>query len=139
LDCSDLSKRKAGGTGQNYDKVNGQGIYVLRDPITGDIKYVGRGDAPARGVAHSTANGKSNLVQEIIHDNNLTKAEAKHIEQRLINQLGGAKSQNANTSLLNEIRSYSPSNPNAGKYDIAGVSQGHADAIWQQTMTKLGL
>jgi RHS protein len=55
----------------------------------------------------------------------------------LINQLGGAKSQNANTSLLDQIRSYSPSNPNAGKYDIAGVSHGHADAIWQQTNDKI--
>ena len=139
LDFSDLSKRKAGGTGSKYDAVNGQGIYVLRDPISGDIKYVGRGDVHARAVAHANTPGKSHLVQEIIHDNNLTKAEAKHIEQRLIDKMGGAKSQNASTPLLNEIRSYSPDNPNAGKYDIAGKSQGHADAIWQQTIIKLGI
>ena len=140
LDCSsDLSKRASKGTGKNYDKVNGQGIYILRDPITGDIKYVGRGDVHARGAVHANTPGKSHLRQEIIHDNNLTKAEAKHIEQRLIDQLGGPKSQNPNTPLLNNIRSYRPENPNAGSYDIAGVDKGHADAIWQQTITKAGL
>ncbi|WP_311842761.1 immunity 26/phosphotriesterase HocA family protein [Enterobacter bugandensis] len=35
---------------------------------------------------------------------------------------GGAKSTNYLTNLLNKIRSYSPNNPNASKYDIAGHS-----------------
>lgn len=35
---------------------------------------------------------------------------------------GGDQSTNPVTNLLNKIRSYSTSNPNAGTYDIAGYS-----------------
>jgi hypothetical protein len=138
-DRSDLSKRRSGGTGNKYDAENGQGIYVLRDPVSGEIRYVGRGDVYVRGVSHAKTLGKSHLVMEIVHNNNLTKAEAIHLEQRLLNYFGGAKSQNPNTSLINEIRSYSSNNPNAKIYDVAGVNRAHADAIWKQTMIKLGL
>ncbi|WP_299490925.1 RHS repeat-associated core domain-containing protein [uncultured Shewanella sp.] len=133
------ASRKPGGTGANYDQVNGQGLYVLRDPMTNDIKYVGRGDAPARAVAHSASDDKGHLVQEIIHNNNLTKAEAKHLEQRLLDKLGGAKSTDPDTEMLNKIRSYSPSNPNAPKYTIAGESESHANLIFSETTTKLGI
>ncbi|MCL1124460.1 hypothetical protein [Shewanella surugensis] len=133
------ASRKPGGTGANYDQVNGQGLYVLRDPMTNEIKYVGRVDAPARAVAHSASDDKGHLVQEVVHNNNLTKAEAKHLEQRLLDKLGGAKSTDPETEMLNKIRSYSPSNPNAPKYIIAGESESHANLIFSETTAKLGI
>lgn len=86
------SKRKAGGTGKDYDPVNGQGLYVLRDKA-GNIKYVGRGDVYARGSKHAKDPKKRGLVQDIIFDNNLTKTEAKYLEQKLMGMFGGQKVQ----------------------------------------------
>ena len=80
-----------------------------------NIIYVGRGDAPARLNSHVNTPGKSHLEQ-------LTKAEAKYLEQRIMDLNGGAKSTNFLTNLLNKIRSYSPNNPKASTYDIAGHS-----------------
>jgi len=114
------SSRKSGGTGGKYDAVNGQGLYVLHDGK--NILYVGRGDAPSRLNIHADTAGKSHLEQLTIFDNNLTKAEAKFLEQSIMDLHGGAQSTNPVTNLLNKIRSYSPNNPNAGKYDIAGHS-----------------
>ncbi|WP_424407527.1 RHS repeat-associated core domain-containing protein [Pasteurella sp. PK-2025] len=118
------STRKAGGTGKTYDPINGQGLYVLRDPITNQIKYVGRGDAYARGIAHKLSTDKKHLIQDILSPNNLTKEEAKYLEQRLMDYFGGAQSTNPMTNLMNKIRSYSQANPNARYYDIAGDSFG---------------
>ncbi|MDX5631167.1 MULTISPECIES: RHS repeat-associated core domain-containing protein [unclassified Brenneria] len=119
--CKGLpSTRKAGGTGKNYDPVNGQGLYVLHDGKS--ILYVGRGDAPSRLNIHANTPGKSHLDQLTIFDNNLTKAEAKFLEQRIMDLHGGAKSTDPLTNLLNKISSYSPNNPNAVTYDIAGHS-----------------
>ena len=75
------STRRAGGTGKHYDPVNGQGLYVLHDGK--NIISVGRGDAPARLNSHVNTPGKSHLEQLTIFDNNLTKAEAKFLEQRI--------------------------------------------------------
>ncbi len=117
--CNGLpSTRKPGGTGASYDSINGQGLYILHEG--GKIKYVGRGDAPSRLDIHAQTPGKSHLEQLIIFDNNLTKAEAKFLEEKLIGMHGGAKSMNSLTNLLNKIRSYSPSNPNAANYKVAG-------------------
>ena len=119
--CKGLpSTRRAGGTGKHYDPVNGQGLYVLHDGK--NIIYVGRGDAPMRLNSHANTPGKSHLEQLTIFDNNLTKAEAKYLEQRIMDLNGGAKPTNSLTNLLNKIRSYSPNNPNASTYDIAGHS-----------------
>jgi hypothetical protein len=119
--CKGLpSTRKAGGTGKHYDPVNGQGLYVLHDGK--NILYVGRGDAPSRLGIHANTPGKSHLRQLTVFDNNLTKAEAKYLEQRIIDLNGGAQSTNPVTNLLNKIRSYSPTNPNSSTYDIAGHS-----------------
>lgn len=131
------STRKAGGTGKNYDPVNGQGLYVLKDPLTNEIKYVGRGDAYARRIAHSTSADKGHLVQEVLARNNLTKSEAKYLEQKLMNHFGGAKSTNPLTNLMNKIRSYSPSNPNSGIYDIAGDSASWGKEIFDDILNKL--
>ncbi|EQA6224410.1 hypothetical protein ACX5CW_000978 [Enterobacter ludwigii] len=78
-----------------------------------NIIYLGRGDAPTRLNSHANTQGKSHLEQ-------LTIAEAKYLEQRIMDLNGGAKSTNSLTNLLNEIRSYSPNNPKAGTYDIVG-------------------
>lgn len=134
------SQRPAGGTGSKYDPVNGQGLYVLRDPAQGNrVVYVGRGDAPARGYAHENSADKGHLVQEIIHNNNLTKAEAKFLEQSLMDTYGGAKSTNPMTNLLNKIRSYSPTNPNAPVYDTAGLPDGLRNILIDDTMPRTGI
>jgi YD repeat-containing protein len=123
-----------GGTGANYDKLNGQGLYVLRDEA-GAVGYVGRGDAPKRIEVHANSSDKSDLVSsEIVWTNNLDKATSKGLEQRLMDNFGGAKSQNPNTPLQNKIRSYSPENPNAPTYE-ASVS----DELWAETLKRLGL
>ncbi len=101
--------------------------------------YVGRGDAPARGYAHENSADKGLLVQEIIHNNNLTKAEAKFLEQSLMDTYGGAKSTNPMTNLLNKIRSYSPTNPNAPVYDTAGLPDGLRNILIDDTMPRTGI
>jgi RHS repeat-associated protein len=121
-----------GGTGTNYDKVNGQGIYVLKDE-SGAVKYVGRGDAPTRLNVHSNNPEKGSLEGKIIYDNNLTKAEAKGLEQRLIDNFGGAKTTNPNTPLLNDYNSFRPSNPNAQTYQNAA-----SDKLFNEALTRTG-
>ena len=134
--CKGLpSTRRAGGTGKHYDPVNGQGLYVLHDGK--NIIYVGRGDAPARLNSHANTPGKSHLEQLTIFDNNLTKAEAKFLEQRIMDLNGGAKSTNSLTNLLNKIRSYSPNNPNASKYDIAGHSSDWGGEVLKDALSIL--
>ncbi|MEE5096193.1 RHS repeat-associated core domain-containing protein, partial [Pseudomonas alliivorans] len=129
------SQRTAGGTGANYDAVNGQGLYVLVD---GDaIRYVGRGDAPARLGIHAATDGKSHLQQHVIFDNNLTKAEAKFLEQKIMDLNGGAQSTDKLTNLLNKIRSYSPTNPNATMYDIAGHSPKWGNSVLSDALAKM--
>jgi uncharacterized protein RhaS with RHS repeats len=134
--CKGLpSTRRAGGTGKNYDAVNGQGLYVLHDGK--NILYVGRGDAPSRLAIHADTVGKSHLRQDIIFNNNLTKAEAKFLEQKIMDLNGGAMSTNPLTNLLNKIRSYSPTNPNSGTYDIAGHSTAWGGNILTNALIKL--
>ncbi|MDN0088680.1 hypothetical protein QVN42_15060 [Yersinia nurmii] len=130
------SSRKAGGTGGKYDAVNGQGLYVLHDGK--NILYVGRGDAPSRLNIHANTPGKSHLRQLTIFDNNLTKAEAKFLEQKIMDLHGCAKSIDPLTNLLNKIRSYSPDNPNAGTYDIAGHSSDWGSEVLNDALSILG-
>ncbi len=129
------SQRSAGGTGAKYDSVNGQGLYVLAD--NGVIKYVGRGDAASRLGVHAVTDGKAHLEQYVIFNNNLTKAEAKFLEQKIMDLNGGAKSTNAVTNLLNKIRSYSPTNPNSGTYDVAGHSSGWGSNVLSDALIKM--
>jgi hypothetical protein len=121
-----------GGTGKNYNPATGQGIYVLRDE-SGAIKYVGRGDAPARLATHADSIDKGDLIGEVLWTNNLTKAQAKGLEQQLIDNFGGAARQNPNTPLLNQYRSYAPENPNAALYQNSVT-----DPLWQATLNRLG-
>ena len=128
------SLRKTGKTGAGkYDKLNGQGLYVLRDS-KGVIKYVGRGDVHARGYKHANDPAKSGLTQQIIFDNNLTKAEAKFLEQKLMGMFGGPKSAHSSTPLLNKDRSYSRTNPNAPIYDVAGDSKCWGNEVLQDAL-----
>jgi len=87
-----------------------------------NIINVGRGDTPTRLNSHVNTPGKSLLEQLTIFDNNSTKAEAKYLEQRIMDLNGGAKSTNSLTNRLNKIRSYSPNNPKASTYDIVDDS-----------------
>ena len=54
-----------------------------------------------------------------------------------MDHFGGAKSTNPVTNLLNKIRSYSPSNPKAGTYDIAGDSASWGKEIFNDILNKL--
>jgi hypothetical protein len=117
-----------GGTGANYDKVNGQGIYVLKDE-NDVVKYVGRGDVPTRLNVHANTPSKAALDSQTIFDNNLTKAQAKGLEQRLIDHFGGAPLDNPSTTLLNDIRSFRPQNPNAQAYRDAATDQLFNEAL----------
>ena len=77
------------------------------------------------------------LTQDIIFDNNLTKAEAKYLEQKLMGMFGGPKSTNANSALLNKIKSYSRTNPNSPIYDIAGDSKSWGKEILKDALNRL--
>jgi RHS repeat-associated protein len=121
----------SGGTGANYDKINGQGLYVLKDS-NGNVKYVGRGDVPQRLSAHSNTPGKEDLEATTLFNNTLQKAQAKGLEQRLIDNFGGAQSQNPSTPLLNKIRSFSPANPNAQNYTNAAT-----DDLWAEMLRRV--
>jgi hypothetical protein len=74
-----------GGTGAADNKATGQGLYVLRDEL-GNVRYVGRGDAPARIATHADSIDKGDLIAERLYTNNLTKAQAEGLEQRLSNR-----------------------------------------------------
>jgi len=121
-----------GGTGQNYDRINGQGLYVLLDE-TGQVKYVGRGDVPARLSSHENSIDKGDLISRELWSNNLSKAQAKGLEQALMDNFGGPRRSNPGTQLLNEYRSYSLFNPNALSYRSAVTGE-----LWQATLKKLG-
>ncbi|MBA2672618.1 hypothetical protein [Ramlibacter sp.] len=121
-----------GGTGAAYDRVNGQGLYVLRDE-EGMVRYVGRGDAPARLGVHEDSIDKGDLIGRVLWTNNLSKGQAKGLEQGLIDHFGGALRQNPNSQLLNQFRSYAPNNPNASIYRDTVTPQ-----LWESTLKKIG-
>lgn len=121
-----------GGTGLAYNKATGQGLYVLVDEA-GAVKYFGRGDAPARVSTHSGSDDKGDLIARILWPNNLSKAQAKGLEQGLIDLYGGALKQNPNSPLLNINRSYAPTNQNATVYKDAVTPE-----LWSSTLKKIG-
>jgi len=67
----------------------------------------------------------------------LTKAEAKFLEQRIMDLNGGAKSTNSLTNLLNKIRSYSLNNPSPSKYDITGHSSDWGGEVLKDALSIL--
>lgn len=136
LPCSNA---KAGGTGKGYDKAKGQGLYVLVDE-NGVVRYVGRGDAPARGTRHKGDTEKDGLQQVIIFNNNLTKKEAKNLEQRLIDHFGGKNPDDAEGNrdstkqLINDFNSYDKGN----KKQVAKYGSETTDAEFQDVLNRLG-
>jgi RHS repeat-associated protein len=121
-----------GGTGRSYDKYAGQGVYILRDE-DGVVRYVGRGDAPARIGSHTLDPAKLHLEGEILWINNLSKSQARGLEQRLIDHFGGARRHVAGSPLVNLIRSFRPSNRNASKYSAAVTEE-----LWEETLRRIG-
>jgi hypothetical protein len=104
---------KAGGTGAAYSEMTGQGLYILRSRTTGQIEYIGRGDAPSRLLDHAMpGSDKQHLVGEILFNNNLTAAQAQSLENELMHILGGPKSINPGTPLLNKVQGIGERNPN---------------------------
>jgi hypothetical protein len=102
---------KPGGTGAAYNEATGQGVYVLKNPTTGQIEYVGRGDAPRRLAEHAKlGSGKDDLVGEILFDNNLPAAQAESLEHELMQMLGGPKSVDPSTALRNKIQGIAENN-----------------------------
>lgn len=67
----------------------------------------------------------------------MTKAEAKFLEQKIMDLYGGARSTNPVTDLLNKIRSYSPTNPNSGNYDVAGHSSDWGSNVLSDALNKM--
>jgi hypothetical protein len=99
---------------------------------------MGRGDAKSRLAIHAATESKLNLRQSIIFNNDLAKSEAKYLEQQIMDLDGGAKSTKEFTNLLNEIRSYSPANPNSVKYyEIAGHSSDWANKVLADALKKM--
>ena len=101
-----LSTRLPGGTGASYDRFTGQGLYVLKDSDD-VVRWVGRGDAWERIAAYARGPAKKHLVAQIVADSNLSYAEARGLEQLVMDHYGGALSQNPNTQLLSKIRGLS--------------------------------
>jgi hypothetical protein len=107
----------------NYCKWTDQGIYVLYEMQNGikKVVYVGRGDVLARKAKHAADPDKAKYLFETIIAGNLKKANAKGIEQGLIEKFGGAVSMNNGkiNQLVNKIRSYVSGNPNYAAYEAA--------------------
>ena len=126
-----------GGTGANYKKLTGQGLYVLKDPASKEVLYVGRGDVPARFLAHAKDAAKGPLDQVILWTNNLSKAQAKGLEQALIERFGGAYSKTyANVTpsrLMNQISSFRKLNPNYYFYRRAVTPE-----LFKETLRRIG-
>jgi len=85
-------------------------VYTLRDPITDDIKYVGRTKNPtSREAAHKLTEGKESLVFTP-EKTGLSYEQARGAEQMLFDANGKLE------NLLNKIRPISTKNPNYDKY-----------------------
>lgn len=85
-------------------------VYALKDPITGEVKYIGRTiDQAARQAAHAATPGKAGLDFVPLKEG-LSYPQARGWEQKLFEQFGGFD------KLLNKINPISPKNPNLPTY-----------------------
>lgn len=102
---------------------------------SGRIRYIGRGDAPERLLAHAKpGSGKEDLVGEVLFNNNLPAAQAQSLEQELMQMLGGPKSVNPSTSLRNKIQGIGEGNPNFIDLEFAAD-----DALVIEALRRAGL
>jgi len=129
LNHDPIASRPPGGTGDAYDRLLGQGVYVLRDPTTRDIRYVGRGDVPRRLAEHRLDPEKANLDQVVVANNNLCYEEARGLEQRLQDEYKGRNIlKRLIPALLNRIRGISLKNRSIQMY-LAAAERLVAEAI----------
>jgi hypothetical protein len=103
----------AGATAPAYDRITGQGIYVLIDKI-GKVRYVGRGDVYDRIAKHLDDPAKRAWKSFIVAENNLLMEEARGLEQLLIEHYGNPKYYGG--VLENEWRGINYSNKNFNTY-----------------------
>ena len=83
------------------------GVYRSINPETGEVQYVGITKSfEARAAAHLREKGIE--IEEIEHLQNLSRDDARSVEQVLIEYYGLGKNQG---TLLNKINSIAPSNP----------------------------
>jgi RHS repeat-associated protein len=98
------------GSAASNVKTAEQNVYTLRDPITEEVKYVGRTNNPiAREAAHKLTAGKESLVFTL-EKSGLNYNQVRGAEQTLFDANGGLD------KLLNKIRPISTKNPNFSKY-----------------------
>jgi hypothetical protein len=83
-------------------------VYTSKDPITGKVNYVGIIDNPAARFAAQRRSGLGVNPEAVSGLESLTRAEARAVEQVLIEQYGLGKN---GGSLLNKINSIAPANP----------------------------
>jgi hypothetical protein len=99
-----------------YNKCTGQSVYILYDETTKQIKYIGRGDHIVRLARHAKDPVKGGLQPVVLYKHNLTKAQAKGLEHRLIEHFGGTIKNNPGTQLLNKYAGIGAKNPNKATY-----------------------
>lgn len=71
--------------------------------------------------------------RSILWTNNLTEAQAKGLEQKIISHFGGAQRHNSTKQLSSKYRSYSPYDSFAPKHDRAA-----SEESWQETLRRIG-
>ena len=82
-------------------------VYIGRDPVTGEVKYVGitKRDPEIRWKEHKYSRTKKSTLDYRIHETGMTKMDARIMEQTLINQYGISK---YGGQLYNRINSIGP-------------------------------
>jgi hypothetical protein len=103
--------------GEKYNQQLGQTVYALIN-TDGIVRYIGRGNGPARELAHAATQGRSTFDFAPLMQR-LGKRQAKGLEQALMDHFGGARSQGGR-QLQNLIRSYRESNKKRGIYKRYG-------------------
>jgi RHS repeat-associated protein len=114
-----IRSRAVGPTGKGrYDSEKRQGIYVLKD-VDGVVRYVGRGDVPVRFLKHAKSAIKRMFGRQAIANNNLNTAEARGLEELLMQHFGGPRKYGGK-QLMNAYRGIQPGNPARNEYLDAG-------------------
>ncbi|MEQ8821886.1 MAG: RHS repeat-associated core domain-containing protein [Sumerlaeia bacterium] len=104
------------------------GLYVLLDSRNRNVKYVGIGVVNDRLASHKKTKPK-HIGVTLFTTGSLTKAEARGLEQKLMDEFGGPKSVNKKTPLWNKIRSFTDRNGNAKNYRKAVTEELFKEAL----------